>query len=145
MATLNVMVHRIFRRAWQRYGRPLMYVVHQISEWSLPAGFSYDDETDSIHNAVGTWLPNEGDYWLGDYVYIVPTRRTADLDVLIAAGVVPEGTVDVYILHSDVEDVRHAHACEISGDWYDVVDVGRAPVGFETNGVWARVRLRRRA
>ena len=149
--SLSSRVHKIFIRAWRRYGKPVMYVVHRMSEWTLPAGFTYDDETDSIHDASGLWLPNPEDYWVSEYIYIVPSVRggtgsgTADLEVLIAAGIVPAGTIDVYIMHSDVDTVREAHAVEMSGDWYDVLEVSRAPIGIGTEGVWAKTRLTRRS
>jgi hypothetical protein len=150
--SLSTRVHRVFTWAWRRYGKPVMYVVRRMAEWTLPAGFSYDDETDSIHDAAGLWLPNPEDYWVGEYIYIVPSvrgwgtaSRTADLEVLIAAGIVPAGTIDVFILHDEVDLMREAHAVEVSGDWYDVLEVSRAPIGIGVEGIWARVRLTRRS
>jgi len=145
--SLATNVASIFNKAWNAYGKPVLTAVRPRSAWSLPAGFAYDDDYDAITDSAGTVLPNPESYWATDTVYIVPVKRTADLDVLIAAGVVPAGTVDVYVLAADVATMQAAHACQINTDWYDVIDVGQAPVGYPggATGIWARVRLQRRS
>jgi hypothetical protein len=145
--SLATQIASIFQRAWQAYGQPVVTVVRPPSTWALPAGFAYDQTYDAIQNSAGVVLPNPQAYWVTDTVYLVPTKRTADLDVLIAAGVVPAGTVDIYVLAADVATMQAAHACQINGDWYDVKDVGQAPVGYPGGalGIWARVRLQRRS
>ena len=145
--SLATNVASIFNRAWKAYGQPILTAVRPYSAWTLPAGFTYDDDYDQITDIAGTVLPNPQSYWVTDTVYIVPVKRTADLDVLIAAGVVPAGTVDVYVLAADVATMQAAHACQINGDWYDVIDVGQAPVGYPggSTAIWARVRLQRRS
>lgn len=145
MLPLAHMIPKIFRKAWLRYGRPMMWAVRPVADWSLPAGFAYDSETDMIQNGAGLVLTNVEDYWAGGYIYIVPMGRSGDLDVLVAAGIVPEGTVDVYILRDDAPTVKVAHSIEIDGDWYDVLEVAHAPVGIGDSALWARVRLRRRS
>lgn len=146
MSDLPQRVRAIFRLAWQRYGKPRMWVVGPISGWSLPAGFAYSDDVDQVIGPTGVVLPNPESYWVGEYIYIVPTQRTADLEVLVAAGVVPVGTVDAYILAEDLATVRAAHSIQVNGDWYDVIDTGTSPVGFGADAsMWARVRLRRRS
>ena len=145
--SLATNVTSIFYRAWLAYGKPVLTAVRPRSAWNLPAGFSYDDNYDAITDAAGTVLPNPQDYWATDMVYIVPTKRTADLDVLIATGVVPAGTIDIFVLAADVATMQVAHAGQINTDWYDVMDVGQAPVGYPggATGIWARVRLQRRS
>ena len=143
--SLATRIPKIFRRAWLAYGQPQMAAVKPIADWTLPAGFSYDDELDVIRNAAGAVITNPEDYWAMDYLNIVPTRRSADLQMLIAAGEVPAGSVDVYILSADIETVRDAHSVEIDGDWYDVGEAAHAPVGVAPAGNWARVRLTRRS
>jgi hypothetical protein len=137
----------IFHRAWLAYGKPVLTAVRPLATWALPAGFAYDAQYDAIQNSAGTVLPNPEAYWITDTVYIVPLKRTADLDVLIAAGIVPAGTVEVNILAYDVPRVKVAHAAQLNGDWYDVIDVGQAPVGYPggATALWARVRLQRRS
>lgn len=142
---LSQMIPRIFRLAWHRYGEPSMRVVRPLDEWLLPDGYAYDDATDTVINYYGYILSDEDLFLTADTVYIVPTQRSADLDVLIAAGVVPTGTVDVYILKDDAETVKAAHAIEIDDDWYDVLEVAHAPVGIGDSALWARVRLKRRS
>lgn len=145
MATLNAMVKAVFKKAHDRYGKPVMWVAAPVTDWSLPAGFTYDSEFDVVQSAAGVVLENVMDYVAGGYINIVPIRRTADLEVLIAAGVVPGGSVDVYILSADTETVKAAHSIEIDGDWYDMREVAHGPVGIAPEGNWARVRLERRS
>ena len=143
MQALDFLVPRIFRQAWERYGKPALWAIRPLADWSLPAGFAYDRSVDAITDAAGTVLPNPESYWAGDYVYIVPIGQTADLRAMVAAGVVPSGMVDVKVLSADLATVRAAHAVQINGDWYDVLEVAQAPVGVA--GVWGTVRLRRRS
>lgn len=142
MATLGQLVPRIFARAWQRYGRPVMRVVRPIAHWALPAGFAYNPTVDAITDAAGIVLPNPEAYWTTDDVYIVPTGGTADEQVLAAIGVIPAGTIYVFVLPQDAATVRAAHAIEVDGAWYDVVEVSARPVGANA---WLRVELRRRS
>jgi hypothetical protein len=144
--SLATSIGSIFQRAWTAYGQPRLTAVRPVSYWGLPAGFAYDPTYDAITDTNHTVLPNPETYWVTDTVYIVPVKRTADLDVLIAAGVVPAGTVDVYILAADMATMGAAHACQINGQWYDVREVALAPVGYPgSQGIWARVRLQRRS
>lgn len=145
MASLAAMVRRIFRQAHIRYGEPQMWAADPVADWNLPAGFAYDAQLDLIQNVTGVVLNNPQDYMTGGYIDIVPVKRTADLEVLVAAGVVPGGSVDVYILSADGETVKAAHSIEIDGDWYDVREVAHGPVGIAPEGNWARVRLERRS
>lgn len=144
--SLVTMVRRIFLQAWKQYGKPIMAVVPPIASWSLPAGFSYNRETDQVMNSAGIALFNWGDYYAAEYLYIVPITASADNAMLAAAGVIPSGTSEVYILPDDAATVRVAHSIEMDGDWYDVQEVGRAPIGGNTSaGAWARVTLKRRS
>ncbi|MCD6290045.1 MAG: hypothetical protein J7M34_06025 [Anaerolineae bacterium] len=144
MATLASRVRRIFSQAWKQYGRPVMAAVRPVTQWNLPPGYAYDESVDAVtYGSGGAILPNPEDYWVVDYIYIVPTRESADVRALVAAGVVPEGATEVLILVDDLETARDAHAVEIDGLWYDVISVDPGPPG--TGGVWARVSLRRRS
>ncbi|HEY65543.1 MAG TPA: hypothetical protein G4O02_13335 [Caldilineae bacterium] len=144
MVTLARRVRRVFLQAWRRYGRPVMAVIRPVNQWGLPPGYAYDESLDAvIYGDTGDVLPNPEDYWASDYIYIVPAREAADMRALVAAGIVPEGITEVFILADDAPTVRAAHAIEIDGQWYDVISVDHAPAG--TGGVWARVQLRRRS
>lgn len=121
-----------------------MAVIRPVSQWSLPAGYAYDESVDAVvYGDTGDVLPNPEEYWASDYIYIVPARAAADVRALVAAGIVPEGTTEVFILADDAEMVRQGHAVEIDGQWYDVVSVDHSPAGM--GGIWARVTLRRRS
>ena len=143
MASLSSLIPTIFRKAWDRYGRPVMATVPPISDWSLPSGFGYNPTTDRIEDSSGLHLSNWVIYSVVDYIYIVPATPSADLQIAIAAGIVPSGTVEAGILGNDVETVRAAFAVQIRDQWYDVLDIQENPLG--TSSSWARVRLTRRS
>lgn len=142
MSTLQRMAQAAFRKAWTRYGKPTMTVVKPIASWSLPDGFAYDTSVDAIRNN-GIILPNPEDYWITEQVYIVPDDPGSDMRVLIAAGIVPSGTLTLSILSNDAETVRAAHAVQVDGAWYDVAEVVCEPAGGP--GAWCNVQLRRRS
>lgn len=145
--TLASRVARIFTHAWNRYAQPTMTTVPPLSAWTLPAGYSASAAHDAIETTGGATLTDLdalAGYYATSTVYIVPTGRTADLDAMIAAGVAPSGMIDVLIMQADVATVNAAFAVEVMGQWYNVVEVARAPVGHSA-GIWARVRLERRS
>lgn len=143
--SLVTMVRRIFLQAWKQYGKPIMAVVPPIASWSLPAGFSYDRETDQVMDGAGVALLNWGDYYAAEYLYIVPIAPSADRMTLAAAGVVPAGSTDVFVMKGDADTARAAHSVQVDGEWYNVVEVARAPLGAGSPGTWARVTLQRRS
>jgi hypothetical protein len=144
---LKAQITAIFLKAWRAYGQPTMDLVPPLASWSLPAGYAFDDQNDGITTTGGdtfTDLDALSVYFTTDPVYIVPVQETAELRTLIAAGVVPNGTTEVFVLQADVATARAAFAVELSGEWYNVVDSGQGPAGHPT-GTWAKVRLERRA
>lgn len=144
--SLATQIAAVFQKAWLAYGKPTIAVVPPVADWSLPAGYAYEDSVDAIQTAGGatiTDLDALAGYYASDVVYIVPSGRTADLDVLIAAGVVPSGTIEVYVLQADVATIRESFAVQVNGEWYTKSEAGQAPVGHST-GIWAKVRLTRR-
>lgn len=146
--SLRQQARRIFQRANRRYGQPYLLVVAPLAEWYLPAGFAYDDDVDAIRNGAGVVLPNPESYWVTDTVYIVPTATRkydvmAEVFSMTPGGIVPSGTVDLFIEQADVEKVRVAHALQMDKRWYDVQAVQEAPAGYPGGtGLWARVTLR---
>lgn len=143
MASLSTKVKKIFNRAWRRYGKPVATVVRPISEWNLPAGFAYDPTYDRIVDVDTVPLNNPEAYWVTDSVYIVPNAYSGDLKLMIAVGAVPAGTTEFGVLSTDLDTIQNAHAVQIDGDWYDVVDTAHSPIG--TDGTWALVRVTRRS
>jgi len=139
---LGLSVQRMFKQAWERYSRPVIWAVRPILNWSLPTDFTYNLIDDAIEDSSGVVLPNPEDYWAGDYIYIVPMGVTADLRAMIAAGYVEAGTIEVRVMVADLPVVRQAHAIMIDGEWYDVTEAASRPVGA---GVWGQVHLRRRS
>ena len=143
--SLTTWIPRIFNHAWTRYGKPTITAVAPVADWTLPAGFAYNDDLDVIANAAGTVITNPEDYWATDTVYIVPLGRSADLQALIAAGEAPSGTANFLVLDTDAATVRAAHAIQYDGDWCDVQEVAHAPIGLGGSGRWARVTVTRRS
>lgn len=139
MATLAQRVARVFYTAWLAYGSPQATVVKPISDWALPDGFSYDGRLDRIANASRVTLPNPQDYWVTEMAYIVPNQNPQELRSLIAAGLVPAGTIEVGIQEADATLFETAHAVQVSGQWYDV---GYIEQGIQAG--WRLVRLTRR-
>lgn len=146
--SLKTRVDKIFIRAWERYGRPKMAAVPPVTEWALPVGFAYDDNIDAIADATHNVILNPEDYWGPiDYIYIVPVPppNTADMDAMLAAGIIPTGLVREYILAIDIPTVRDAHAVELNGEWYTVIEAAMAPSGYDPRGIWGVVTLQRRS
>jgi len=145
MPTLPQRVRGVFLRAWRAYGRPALSAVRPRAAWSLPAGWAYYAIHDVVLDAAGN-VRRDGElaeYWVSDMVYIVPQTPSADQRALVAAGVAPDGTVEVFILPADVATVRDTFAIEMGGLWYDVVGLGAEPPRM-TNA-WYAVRLQRRS
>lgn len=145
--SLRTQITAIFLQAWRAYGKPTLAAVPALSSWSLPAGYTFSDQDDGITTTGGdtfTDLDALSAYFSTDTIYIVPVQETAELRTLVAAGLVPGGTTEIFVLQSDVATVRTAFAVELSGEWYNVVDSGQGPAGHPT-GAWAKVRLERRA
>lgn len=138
MATLAQRVNQVFRRAWLAYGKPVLTVVRPVDVWNMPAGFAYDADIDRIANASRVVLPNPEDYWVTADVYIVPNKPSNDLRMLMAAGLVPVGTVELGLLSDDAATLENAHAVRYAGHWYNVAAVDSAGIG------WTVVRLVRR-
>lgn len=142
MLPLAQMIPRIFRQAWRRYGQPQLAVVKPISAWALPAGYAYDPTADVIRNGSGYILEGLEAYWDITYIPTVPASPASDARVLIAAGIIAAGTLEMLVLAADAPTVRSAHAVEVDGVWYTVKDVSHAAAG--NGGEWARVTLTRR-
>ena len=145
MPTLPQRVRGVFLRAWRAYGRPVLSAVRPRAAWSLPAGWAYYAIHDVILDAAGNVRRDSelAEYWVSDMVYIVPQTPSAVQRALVAAGVAPDGTVEVFILPADVATVRDTFAIEMGGLWYDVVGLGAEPPSM-TNA-WYAVRLQRRS
>lgn len=152
MGTLADKVPRIFRQAWQRYGRPTLTAVRPVAAWQLPAGFAYDADVDAIRNSAGVVLTNHSDYWVTDTVYILPAKSVAgggdvaELQSMLATGLTTTGELSVWVLGADIAKLRAAHALLIGDQWYDLDSQQQQPSGYPaTVGLWARVRLRGRS
>ncbi len=145
MPTLPQRVRGVFLRAWRAYGRPVLSAVRPRAVWNLPAGWAYYAIHDAVLDTAGNVRRDDelAAYWVSDVVYIVPQTPSADQRALVAAGVVPNGTAEVFILPADLATVRDAFAIQMGGLWYDVVGLGAEPPG--TTNAWYAMRLQRRS
>lgn len=146
MISLATAVPRIFRLAWERYGKPTISVVPPLADWTLPAGYAYDASLDGIvtgGGAVLTSLYAMSGYFATTEVNIVPTHPSGDTRSLMAAGIIPDGQIEVLVLATDLPTMRAAFAVQVGGLWYNLPKVQPEPIG--TTDVWARVRLERRS
>ena len=146
--SLPTQVKAIFRRAWLAYGKPTLLAAPPLTEWTLPAGYGYSASYDGIRTGSGEVLNDlsafqTSGYFAGETVYIVPLESTDEMRSMAAAGVVPDGTLELYVLAADLATVRAAFAVQVGGLWFDVAAAGVEPSG--ASDVWARVRLTRRA
>lgn len=140
MATLTQRVARMFYRAWNAYGQPTATVVRPLADWNLPAGFSYDERLDRITNSSQAVIRNPEDYWVTDTVYIVPNQNPNELRSLMAAGLVPAGTIEIGVMEADAATIENAHAVQVNGQWYDVSYIEQ---GIQAG--WRMARLTRRS
>lgn len=46
-----------FTKTWRLSGEPTLQIIHPISEWSLPAGATYDRHLDQFVDAAGAPVP----------------------------------------------------------------------------------------
>jgi len=144
--SLTTRVGSIFRRAWRRYGKPTMTTVPPLADWSLPAGYTFDASRDGIltgSGAVLTDLDALSPYFSAGTVYIVPLAASDDLRSMVAAGIAPAGSLELYVLAADVPTVQAAFAIKLGGLWFNVASPAVEPSG--TGDMWARVRLERRS
>jgi hypothetical protein len=144
--TLASRVRAVFRRAWQRYGKPTMTIVPPLADWSLPAGYSFDPSRDGIVTGGGATLTDLdalSEYYAAGVVYIVPLQASDDLRAMRSAGIAPDGQIEVYVLAADIPTVQAAFAVQVGGLWFNVVSPAVEPSGAAD--IWARVRLERRS
>lgn len=144
MATHASMIRRIFKQAWDRYGRPMVCAIRPPSQWTnMPAGFTYDPVVDMIRNSAGRKLEDQYLYWDFDYIYVVPAQLDESVRVMMMTGVIPTGTIEVGVLGDDYQTLKQAFQVQVDSEWYDVVSIPRYPPATGTE--WSRVQLRRRS
>ena len=122
-------LQRLIDHAWvnahARWGRPTMTIVHPVSLWNLPAGYSLDAATGNIRNAAGDVLANPAAYVSSTTVGLVPAKAQHSGTGIMPADSTPDDVVRVRIRYSDLAVVRAAQYVEYGGEKYDVVDDAR--------------------
>ena len=143
--TLSASISRIFGRAHRAFGSPTMQVARPVSQWTLPAGYSYDATTDTLKDGAGAVVRSYTSYIVYDTVNFLPAGTGRDQRALVAAGIVPAGETVIYTLPADVTTLRAAYGVVLDGQWYDVAEVAQGPAGQGATGAYAAVTLRRRS
>lgn len=140
-------LQRLIDHAWvnahARWGRPTMTIVHPVSRWNLPAGYSLDAATGNIRNGAGDVLANPAAYVSSTSVGVVPAKAQHQGTGIMPADSTPDDVVQVRIRFSDLAAVRAAQYVVYGGEKYDVVDDAR--LGHPANSrLTAVVTLHRR-
>lgn len=134
----------MFKRTRQQTNNPSMLVIGPITSWVLPAGYSYDDDTDTIRNGAGQVLADPSTYWVATTVEIVAQGYQAGgQQPATLERATNEATNYVWIKPGDSAAVAAAWAVRLSGHLYDVTAVDAFPAGTATPAIF-RVTLERR-
>lgn len=129
---------RAFGRAHRQQGRPALTVIGAVSNWTLPAGYSYDPATDCIRHTNGTVLTSYGAYQTTATVAYLPARLTETTLALIASGLLKPGALEVFIQPADVATLEAGWRVQVGGVEYRLQRLERAAADS-----WARATLER--
>ncbi len=140
-------LQRLIDHAWvnahARWGRPTMTIVHPVSMWNLPAGYSLDAATGNIRDDAGVALANPAAFVSSTTVGLVPAKAQHSGTGIMPADSTPDDVVRVRIRYRDLAAVRAAQYVVYGGEKYDVVDDAR--LGHPVNSrLTAVVTLHRR-
>lgn len=94
---------RGFRVAHRAMGSKTLSAIGPVSTWTLPSGYAYDPLADAIRHTSGTVLTPSSTHYgaVTSTIDYVPTGNHSQLQALIEAGLVPAGTIDVWVKASD--------------------------------------------
>ena len=111
-----------FNQLWRAANRPTMTVIGAISTWSLPAGYEYSARADRIVDANGTPQTLDASWYASakTTVNFVPTSASQQTMAMVASGLLPAGSRDVFVLASDIAAIDAAWAIEINGERFHV-------------------------
>lgn len=131
-----------FEKAWVRNSKPSLMVVNPVSTWVLPAGYAYDEATDTVrHETSGAVLTGQEVYWNTSTVPYVSQRASEELQALMIAGVLPAGSIEVAVRAESAAAVRESHLVLVNGKRYNV---RQTPGGADETETVVRIRLERR-
>lgn len=109
---------RGFRQAWRAMGSKTLSAIGPVSTWTLPTGYAYDPLADAIrHTTSGAVLTPSSTHYsaVTSTIDYVPTGNHSQLQALIEAGLVPAGTLDVWVKNSDKATMLAAWRVQLDG------------------------------
>lgn len=109
---------RGFRQAWRAMGSKTLSAIGPVSTWTLPTGYAYDPLADAIrHTTSGAVLTPSSTHYsaVTSTIDYVPTGNHSQLQALIEAGIVPAGTLDVWVKNSDKATMLAAWRVQLDG------------------------------
>ncbi len=119
---------------------PVLRCISPRSTWTVPTGYAYDAQTDTIHNSAGqTWRPDASVLPYTE-IDMLPASGAQTL-MLDAGGLRDGGERSLRILPDDVDTVRDAAWCVLDNTGYVVSELTPEPAGA---ALWYMVRLRKR-
>lgn len=131
----------MFRHAHTALGASALTAIGAVATWTaIPSGYTYDPTTDRLVNTSGTVLTVTPTHYAGKTTVIdyVPTGFSLEMRQMIAAGLVPNGTMDVIVKIADVAAMRAAWRVKVGANYYRMSDVNESIPGAAQV---ARVRL----
>ena len=118
-----------------------MTIVHPVSLWNLPAGYSLDAATGNIRNGAGDVLANPAAYVSSTTVGLVPAKAQHSGTGIMPADSTPDDVVRVRIRYRDLVAVRAAQYVVYGDEKYDVVGSASSPTGSATGSPTGVSRL----
>lgn len=123
---------RTFNALRRLKGDPTVLIVQPIANWTLPSGYAYDPKRDRIYNSgTNTTLSDYDQYWETDEVDYLP-MESEELNTMIMAGIVKEGSVAARILPADYTKLSVGFRAIIDGVQYNIKGVTKFPAGAAT-------------
>lgn len=123
---------RGWRAAHRAMGSKTLSAIGPIAIWTLPAGYAYDPLADAIrHTSSGAVLTPSSTHYSAVTTSIdyVPSGNHSQLQALIEAGLVPAGTLDVWVKASDKATVLAAWRVTLDGLSYQPDLQSAVPAG----------------
>ena len=117
---MSINIPGVFGRLWRVAKRPTMTVIGAISAWSLPPGHSYNNRMDRVVDASGVPVELDAAWYANatESVKYIPTKASQETQAMLATGLLPAGSRDVFILANDIAAVESAWAIEIGDERY---------------------------
>lgn len=129
---------RMFDRVWREQGGLTLTVVRPMAQWSLPAGYAYQEEEDLIRDNSGNVVTNYAALWTTTTVNYIPAALSEMTQTLIVTGMLQPETREVFVWDAAIATVKGCFRVSASSQEYRVNRVTNTPQAW-----WGRVVLER--